>query len=93
MNNQLRDELDAGAVLEDSYDDQKSEYSSERYEVQHVVKHKKNKAGKVHLLIKWKGYSSAQNTWEPLESFYNDAAPLVNDYFKSKGLELVCKSY
>lgn len=35
------------------------------YEVEKVVDSRLNKKGKMEYLIKWVGYDSSQNTWEP----------------------------
>jgi hypothetical protein len=37
-----------------------------RYEVEKIVD-KKISAGKPLYLVKWKGYDSSENTWEPLK--------------------------
>lgn len=59
-------------LVQDSYGKEESS-ESEYYEVQHIVAHRVSVAGKITLLIKWKGYASRHNTWEPLDSFYKDA--------------------
>lgn len=46
----------------------------------------------VELLVKWKNYSSKQNTWEPLDDFYKDVGSLVDRYFKKQGLKVQGKS-
>ena len=64
---------------------------SEYFEVEQIIKYKILPKNKIMLLIKWNGYDATNNTWEPLQTFYHDASELVNEYFKSKGFELICK--
>ena len=44
----------------------------DEYEVEAIVG-RRNNGGRVEYLIKWKGYSDEENTWEP-ESNLNDGA-------------------
>lgn len=39
--------------------------SGELYEVERIVKKRRNKKGKWEYLIRWKGYGSKEDTWEP----------------------------
>ncbi|XP_064129820.1 chromodomain Y-like protein 2 isoform X1 [Loxodonta africana] len=39
--------------------------SGDLYEVERIVDKRKNKKGKWEYLIRWKGYGSAEDTWEP----------------------------
>lgn len=53
----------------------------EIYEVEKVVG-KRIHQGKVEYLLKWKGYSSNDNTWEPEDSL--DCSELLQEYEKNK---------
>lgn len=44
-----------------------SDEDEEIFEVEEIQK-KRTRTGKVEYYIKWKGYSSADNTWEPIEN-------------------------
>lgn len=39
------------------------------YDVEDVLDHKKGLNGKTYYLVKWKGYDSSDNSWEPEENF------------------------
>ena len=41
---------------------------------------------KIELLVHWEGTTSAQDTWEPLESFIQVKGPRVLQYCKDQGL-------
>ena len=66
---------------EDSENDESSE--GEVFEVEEILKKRnsrKNK-GKIEYFVKWKGYSSKSNTWEPKENILD---PLLIQNFKEK---------
>ena len=42
----------------------------EEYKVEAIVEHRKRGNG-YHYLMKWKGYETAENTWEPLSNLKN----------------------
>ena len=42
----------------------------EEYEVEEILKSRMNR-GKLEYLVKWKGYSNADNTWEPRGNLKN----------------------
>lgn len=68
--------------------------SSEWYQVERIVAHRVLKEDKtVELLVKWKNYSSKQNTWEPLDDFYKDVGSLVDRYFRKHGLKVQGKFF
>ena len=43
-------------------------------------------------MIKWDGYLTKDNTWEPLHIIYYDIKALCRKYFRDRGLDLICKS-
>ena len=45
----------------------------------------------VEINVKWEGYSTQDNTWEPLYGIYMDIASLCRRYFLEKGLKVICK--
>lgn len=57
----------------------------DEYEVEAIVGHRKKKDG-IHYHIKWKGYSSGENTWEPEDSLIPHARDILNSYKKAKKL-------
>jgi hypothetical protein len=70
----------------------------ETFVVEKIIKHRMHKrlAGTtfyehIEILVKWEGYSLADNTWEPLTSIYKDIAALCRRYFREKGFTLECK--
>lgn len=44
---------------------------SKYYDVEKIVDKKINSSGKEMYLVKWAGYSSKDNTWEPLDNLQN----------------------
>ena len=68
-----------------------TENEEQLYEVERILNRKKIK-GKYKYLIKWKGYSMKECTWEPLSSLKNikdyveqfDAAIDNNNYIKEE---------
>ena len=57
----------------------------EEYEVEAVLGHR-GKPGRRTFLIRWKGYSAAEDTWEPERNLGN-AQPLVLEYKIARPLE------
>ena len=58
----------------------------EEYEVEAILNHQHHGRGrKLQYLIKWKGYSSADNTWEPVEQIF--APDLVRCYHLTHPLD------
>ncbi|XP_069469549.1 chromodomain Y-like protein [Ambystoma mexicanum] len=45
--------------------------SEELYEVERIIDKKKNKKGKTEYLVRWKGYNSDDDTWEPEQHLVN----------------------
>ena len=50
----------------------------EEYKVEVIIRHH-GKPGHHTFLIKWKGYSTTENTWEPEQNLTN-AKPLLVEY-------------
>ena len=42
---------------------------SGEYEVESILAHRTTKAGKKKYLVKWKGYTFEESTWEPAQNF------------------------
>ena len=57
----------------------------EEYEVEEIRGHRMHRS-KLQFLIKWKGYSEAENTWEPLSNLKH-AQSLLESYKKRKKLD------
>lgn len=57
----------------------------EEYEVEAIVGHRKQRGG-ISYRIKWKGYSSAENTWEPEDMLLPHAQELLKGYKRAKKL-------
>jgi hypothetical protein len=54
----------------------------DRFEVEEILQEKRDEKGKVHYLIKWKGFTARHNTWEPEENL--DRADEVLQRFKQR---------
>ena len=50
----------------------------EEYKVEAILRHR-GRPGRRMFLIRWKGYSAAEDTWEPERNLGN-ARPLIKDY-------------
>ena len=51
---------------------------AEEYEIESILAHKKTKGGKKRYLVKWKGYTFEESTWEPEENFKRQTIDLYN---------------
>ncbi|TPX54599.1 hypothetical protein PhCBS80983_g05863 [Powellomyces hirtus] len=65
---------------EDGEGDDDDGADEEIYDVEELVAHKKVK-GKLMFFIKWKGYPSSDNTWEPAENI--ESKELIDEYWKN----------
>ena len=61
--------------------DSKDEHNDEVYEVETILDHRM-KGIKKEYLVKWKGFSSKDNTWEPESNFRDD--DIVKKYWKNQ---------
>ena len=50
------------------------------YLVERVVRHRKNKEGALEFLVRWAGYGSEEDTWEPVSSFLPSFSQPWADY-------------
>ena len=57
----------------------------EEYEVDHIVRHKKNKRGLFSYLIRWKGYGPEEDSWEPASNLKH-AKEVLSSYKMSHNL-------
>jgi hypothetical protein len=57
----------------------------EEWEVEAIIKHKRTRWG-IRYRVKWKGYPSSENSWEP-ESNLEHAADILAAYKKAHGLQ------
>ena len=57
----------------------------EEYEVDHIVRHKKNRQGRFLFLIRWKGYGPDEDSWEPASNLKH-AREILNAYKMSHKL-------
>ena len=48
------------------------------YEIETILAHRKTKGGKMKYLVKWKGYTFEESTWEPEENFKRQTIDLYN---------------
>ena len=70
---------------ENSEEESEDIYDVERIEDVQVIQ------GEEHYLVKWEGYPSSQNTWEPLSSF-GDNLTLINEFIRDRNKELIDQS-
>lgn len=59
----------------------KQEDPGNTYIVEKILNHRYNKEKKIEYLVKWKNYSTDENTWEPEENF--DSKEIIAKYWKS----------
>lgn len=56
------------------------------YVVEQIVKHRKHKKSKsFEYLVRWEGYGSEDDTWEPHDNIADSASVLVDAYWSDKG--------
>ncbi|GBE77221.1 Transposon Tf2-6 polyprotein [Sparassis crispa] len=59
--------------------------NEEEYEVEAILNHKMYR-GHLRYLVKWKGYSSAENSWEPTHNLQN-AKRILDAYKRTRGIQ------
>ena len=52
------------------------------FNVEKILKKKRTEDGEVRYLVKWEGYDSTENTWEPPQNF--SGCPHVLENFEKK---------
>ncbi|KAG0220983.1 hypothetical protein BGW42_008406 [Actinomortierella wolfii] len=53
----------------------------EVFDVERIVDHRQIENGEYEYFVKWKGYPSSANTWEPFDSFIETKC--IDDYWKN----------
>ena len=61
------------------------------WEVDAILKHRTSKNGQKQYLVKWRGYTSIHNSWEPIDNLVN-AKDKINAYHKEKRLRSIDNS-
>ncbi|XP_012564927.1 heterochromatin protein 1-like [Hydra vulgaris] len=61
--------------------DRMENLDSDIYKTEKIIK-KRTRGGKIQYLIKWEGYPSSQNTWEPEENIFDPQ--VIQKYINSK---------
>jgi hypothetical protein len=56
--------------------------TEQEYEVERILDHKRI-SGKPYYLVKWEGYDTSENTWEPIENLTNCTA-LIQQYSRNR---------
>ena len=59
----------------------------EEWEPETILRHRKVRGGRYHYLVKWKDFSSADNSWEPEENLEH-SSDLLTAYKRRLGLTL-----
>jgi len=59
----------------------------ENYEVESIVQHKLQRNGVYRYKVKWRGYGSDYDTWEP-ESCFNEPDEMLMSYKRKHGLPI-----
>ena len=56
--------------------------AGETYEIEAILDHRGEGKERTYL-VKWKGYDSSENTWEPIDNFQD--ITVINEYWKRRG--------
>eukprot|EP00434_Breviolum_minutum_P024013 symbB.v1.2.021190.t1/scaffold1779.1/size154953/18 len=57
--------------------DEDDELQEEEFEVEDILRYRKNEDGSEHFLVKWQGYSAEESTWEPLAHMNDNCRELI----------------
>ena len=60
-----------------------SEFGEKEFEVESILNHR-GRANDREFFVKWQGFDSSQNTWEPLANLHN-ASRAVEEYYRRRG--------
>jgi len=58
------------------------------WEVDDIISHRTTQSGKREYLVKWSGYTSIHNSWEPVDNLVN-AKDIINEYHKKQRLQSI----
>jgi len=67
-NDDKNDKSSEKGATNESESDTDSDLDEEQFIVEKIMKMRTTKKGKVQYLLKWKGFSDNENTWEPAEN-------------------------
>jgi hypothetical protein len=75
------DDSSDGESERDSDDDSESDSGNEEFDVEGISSKRVNTAMAIfEYLVKWRGFSAAENTWEPLENLTGDFAEMLAEF-------------
>ena len=65
---------------------EEEEQDPDDFDVEKILRHRRNKKGELEFLVRWEGYGEEEDTWEPPSNFMQRVCAPWVEYCKGNGL-------